>query len=131
MKTANNKKRIIFLILLVVVIVLGTFFQLPKMIYRPSEMLGVELNKPSSSYSDTRVKLLIWLGGDASSPLLLTKNDENNPYNFILINAVLNKRIDVIPLLKADYSEQQEALAYEQAKEDESIVRALDELFKQ
>lgn len=124
-----KKKSTILTVVFVSIIIAVWGLRVPQMIMNPSEMLRKELNSKETYYSTKRVEFLMWLGADPAAHTLTGGMDQYNPYNFILINAIRNKRVKVIPLLAADYTEEQKRIALTLAEDNQEIKEALIDLF--
>ncbi|MCO7226587.1 hypothetical protein [Pleionea sp. CnH1-48] len=129
LREAFTKKYFIILSILLVMAVmqLGGIYQL---LEEPNKALSYELGRKESYISNKRVEFLIWRGAD---PTYVDKDLDptGDPRSFTLMMAIRNGRVEILPLLKADYSEEQKAIALESTKDDKILQDVLVRLFEE
>ena len=85
----------------------------------PSEALYYELSKKESFISDKKVEYFISRGADPRYSDRNLNNTDERYYSFTLTRAIGNNRINIIPLLKADYTKEQKEMAFILSKGNE------------
>lgn len=91
------------------------------MLLYPTDELYYELGKANSSYSNMKVKILMKLGADPAEQVFPMETYHEDEYGYGLIRAIENSRIEIIPILIADYSEAQKKRAIDVASKDQKV----------
>lgn len=120
---SNLAKKIILFLL--IINALFIILRVPQMLLYPTDELYYELGKTNSSYSNMKVKILMKLGADPSEQVFPTGTYNRDDYGYGLIRAIETSRIEIIPILIADYSDAQKKRAIEFASKDKNVKRAV------
>jgi len=118
----QSKSRIkyFFLLSLATIMSLIQFLDLYRIFDEPNDALAHEVMNKENYISDKKVEFLLWRGADPSAPNTALNLKEENPYNFILMAAILNNRENIIPLLHGNYTSEQKEAALEYASQIEN-----------
>lgn len=116
---SNLAKKIILFLL--IINALFIILRAPQILLYPTNELYYELGKTNSWYSDIKVKVLMKLGADPAEQVFPTEIYSESEYGFGLLRAIENSRIEIIPILIADYSEGQKKRAIDVASKDQKV----------
>ncbi|AUD79931.1 hypothetical protein CW740_11985 [Kangiella profundi] len=109
------------ILLLLIINALFIILRIPQVLLYPTDELYYELAKANSSYSNMKVKILMKLGADPAEQIFPAEIYNESEYGFGLLRAIENSRIEIIPILIADYSEAQKKRAIDVASKDQKV----------